>query len=239
MAEMPTGPTTPEDEALAAEYALGLLEANEREAFEQRLRDDAALRDVVANWEASLLPLADTIEPHAPPAGVFSRIEKHLFAVGAEPYKRNFLDSLSFWRGFSAVAAATALFLAIVLFGPSVGPQSDGQALIAQLQNEERVLRVTAYFEQGSETLVVTRSSGDAEPGRDFELWLIAPESDPVSLGTLPIGERAEISLTEELSNQLSLDASLAISDEPSGGSPTGQPTGDILASGPISALQI
>ncbi|KAG1715382.1 ECF RNA polymerase sigma factor SigK [Nymphon striatum] len=37
-----------EDEALAAEYVLGLLGADEVKAFDKRLRDDPALRDILA-----------------------------------------------------------------------------------------------------------------------------------------------------------------------------------------------
>ena len=239
MATDPTLTATPEDEALAAEYALGLLDAQERAAFEARLRDDHALRTLVESWDETFLPLAEAYEPVAPPAGVLTRIEERVFPDTASKAPSSWLDSLWLWRGLSAVAAAAALFLAVAVYVPERAPQTSGEALIAQLQNEERALRVAAYFEPGSDTLVLTRTSGDPESGRDFELWLIAPESAPVSLGTLPAGARVEVSLADDLASQLDLGAALAISDEPAGGSPTGQPTGDILAVEPVSALQI
>ncbi len=239
MANEPTSSAMPEDDALAAEFALGLLSADEREAFELRLRDDQALRAAVASWDETFLPLAGSFGPVAPPSGALTQIEQRLFPESTQAHKQGFLSSLWFWRGFSAVAAAAALFMAVAVYAPTTGVQPDGRALIAQLANEERALSVAAYYEPGSDTLVLTRTSGDPEAGRDFELWLIAPESAPISLGTLPVGERVEVALEPDLAQQLDLGAALAISDEPDGGSPTGQPTGDILAVGPVGALNI
>jgi anti-sigma-K factor RskA len=240
MATDPTPTARSDDEALASEYALGLLNEAERHAFEQRLRDEPALRANVALWDEAFLPLAEAFQPVAPPSGVLEAIETRLFADHSSvEAKSGWFSSLWFWRGISAVAAAAALFLAVVVYLPSLDPRTEGQALIAQLQNEERALDVSAYFEPGSDVLVLTRASGVPTSGRDFELWLIAPESEPVSLGTLPAGERIEVALEPDLTVQLELGAALAISDEPNGGSPTGQPTGEILAVGPVSSLQI
>ena len=239
MVDDPGTPAMPDTSALAAEYALGLLTSQERVTFEKRLLDDAVLRTMVAEWDEMLLPLADAFEPIAPPINALARIEDRLFSGMANRSTQSFLSSLWFWRGFSAVTAAAALFMAVTLYAPTTGIQPGGQALIAQLQNDGRDLAVSAYYEPGSDTLVLTRTSGNPDTGRDFELWLIAPESAPVSLGTLPEGERIEVALSSELAAQLALGAALAISEEPSGGSQTGQPTGDILAVGPVSALQI
>ncbi|MBO6676570.1 MAG: anti-sigma factor [Rhizobiales bacterium] len=229
----------PDDEALAAEYALGLLNAAERQAFEQRLRDEPALRATVASWDETFLPLADDFEPVAPPSGALAAIETRLFAdASSQEANSGWLSSLWFWRSFSAVAAAAALFLALAVYLPSFGPRTEGQAFIAQLQNEGGSLSIAAYFEPGSATLVLTRASGEPAADRDFELWLIAPDRPPVSLGTLPSGERVEIAVDESLASQLNIGTDLAISDEPNGGSPTGQPTGDILAVSPLAALQ-
>jgi anti-sigma-K factor RskA len=235
----PNLPERSEDEALAAEYALGLLGAEERRAFERRLREDPALRAMVDSWDQTFIPLAAAFEPVTPPTGTLTLIEDRLFADKRNEAKPSLLSSLWFWRGFSAIAAAAALFLAVAVYVPGLNQQPEGQSLIAQLQNEERALSVSAYFEPGDNTLVLTRASGVPESGRDFELWLIAPESAPVSLGTLPVGERIEVALAPDLIEQLDLGAALAISDEPNGGSTTGQPTGDILAVGPVSALNI
>ena len=186
-----------------------------------------------------MLPLADAIEPVTPPAGPLTQVEVRLFADTPSEDRPGLFGSSLLWRSFSTVAAAAALFLAVAVNMPGSNLQIGGQALIAQLQNEERALNVSAYFKPGANTLVLSRASGDPESGREFELWQIAPESAPVSLCTLPVGERIEVAVEPNLAQQLDLGAALAISDEPDGGSPTGQPTGDILAVGSVSLLQI
>ena len=49
-----------EIEALAGEYVLGTLDADERRAAEARLAADPSFRTAVAGWERRLQPLADT-----------------------------------------------------------------------------------------------------------------------------------------------------------------------------------
>lgn len=241
MAPEPTLSDLPEDEALAAEYVLGLLTADERAAFEARLRDDPVLRRRVDAWQETLLPLADAVAPVTPPAGLFSAIEGRLFPARRSDPKPGWLDSLWFWRSVSAAAAAVALVLAVAVAVDLPRPDRPAgrDVLIAQLQNDERGLDVAAYFEPGTNRLVLTRASGDPASGRAFELWIVVPEAAPVSLGTLPPESRVEVALGSDLAGRLDAGAALAISDEPAGGSPTGQPTGAILAVGPVSALRI
>ena len=78
---------------------------------------------------------------------------------------------------------------------------------------------------------------GNARPGRTLELWLIkAGAAQPVSLGVLTAEETSRFTLPEQLASGFA-QAVLAISDEPAGGSPTGLPTGAVLATGKITKL--
>ena len=68
-------------------------------------------------------------------------------------------------------------------------------------------------------------------------MWLIADGAGaPVSLGVLPAAQFAELAIPADQIAALA-GATLAISDEPLGGSPTGQPTGAILAVGKVNTL--
>jgi anti-sigma-K factor RskA len=59
----------------------------------------------------------------------------------------------------------------------------------------------------------------------------------PLSLGILATDETInEFIIPENFRNQM-VGATLAISDEPVGGSPTGAPTGAVLAAGDITTL--
>ena len=63
-----------------------------------------------------------------------------------------------------------------------------------------------------------------------MELWLIPADGVPRSIGVIPVAERTAMVLSPQILAALAAGTTLAISDEPAGGSPTGQPTGAVLA---------
>ena len=64
------GPDLPDDDALAAEHALGVLTTRERAAAEQRMaRDPAFAADVLA-WRARLAPLVEEVASVTPPSAL-------------------------------------------------------------------------------------------------------------------------------------------------------------------------
>jgi anti-sigma-K factor RskA len=65
-----------------------------------------------------------------------------------------------------------------------------------------------------------------------LELWLIAQDGVPVSLGLLAAGGETVLVPPADLAAQLP-GATLAVSAEPPGGSPTGSPT-RVLGAGPV-----
>ena len=85
-------------ERLAAEYALGTLRGRARERLQHWLRDDTELAAEVARWEARLAPLAGAVQPVAPPARVWAKIERRL-----SPRK-----PFSFWKALGLVASGAA-----------------------------------------------------------------------------------------------------------------------------------
>lgn len=93
-----------------------------------------------------------------------------------------------------------------------------------------------ARYDDKQGVLEVSRIRGEAAQGRSLELWLIAGQNDPVSLGVLPTDKRGRITIDARL-RPLMDNAVLAISDEPLGGSPTGRSTGPVLAVGQINSV--
>lgn len=215
--------------ALAAEYALGLLSPAEARAFEDLLSTDPDLRDAYAEWVEDFVTLTDGIAPQTPPASVEKAIEAQLFPQS---------KTVSGWRarlGLLPAALTGAVLAAVVLvafdFGPK-GPDFEPE-LVATLGGDGDSLRVAASFDAETSVLRVDRAAGTAADGRSFELWLIVGDNLPVSLGVLPDAAVAEFVLPAQLAS----GAILAISDEPLGGSPTGQPTGDVLAAGALTPV--
>lgn len=216
------------DTVLAGEYVLHLLDATERRAFESRLNSEPALHNLVRDWEAGLAPLAKDIAPVLPPARLKTELERSLF-----PESRPASGWL--WRWISGGLVAASLIAGGVLLAPTLGLRSTPvPALSASVASEDGSLVIAAlYFDQGL-TLEVERQTGAAFPGRVLELWLIAEgAAAPVSLGVLSSETQTSIDLSTDIATQLT-GAVLAVSDEPLGGSPTGAPTGVVLATGVV-----
>lgn len=219
-----------DDRVLAGEYTLGLLSAEEAAAFEARMVREPELRALYAQWDEDFAGLTDDITPQAPPARVWQQIEAGLFDTRA---RGSWLRRLTLWGG--GLAAAAVLVLAVGLPDlvergpvPPVDPP-----YVAQIAAEDGSLVVQAVYDDATGTLFVDREAGGAAPGRALELWLIAGEDAPVSLGVMPQDAQATLRVADDLRGRVA-GSVLAISDEPEGGSPTGAPTGDVLAVGPV-----
>jgi anti-sigma-K factor RskA len=72
--------------------------------------------------------------------------------------------------------------------------------------------------------------------GKSYELWALPRGGAPVSLGLLPATGRAERTLSEPQRAALLAADKVAVSVEPTGGSPTGSPTGPIVIVSPVPA---
>jgi len=70
--------------------------------------------------------------------------------------------------------------------------------------------------------------------GRAPELWLIAKGEKPVAIGMISTSAPIALPLEGALLHRVGPTAVLAVSVEPPGGSPTGQPTGPVIATGAI-----
>ncbi|MGV3650238.1 MAG: anti-sigma factor [Devosia sp.] len=226
------------DSVLAAEYALGLLSPADRAAFAARLADEPGLAAMLAGWQARFASLDDEFEPVQPPAAGFARIEARLFEP-APARKAGWWDSLALWRGLAAGAFAVAVITtSLALMRPApADPTVLATQLVAALRAQEGSgVEFVAFYDAASATVRLAPLSGAAVPQRDYELWLIAGSAAPVSMGVIPVA-RSAVPVSEPLRGELDAGATLAVSLEPEGGSPTGSPTGPIVALGPAIAI--
>lgn len=222
-------PMEEEDKILAAEYVAGLLNPLERASFVRRLGEEPALRGEVQFWDEKLFPMTDALSSVEAPANVFAEIEKRLFSE--ETKSASWFESLFFWRSLSfASLAALAVAGALFVLSPQPGI-SPSQNFVAELSGPQQTLKVAMLYDTQKGEIKFNRVSGAAVSGRDFELWLIEGKNAPVSLGVLPSSNSGVIKISGALKQKIA-GSLLAISDEPSGGSPTGQPTGAVIATG-------
>ena len=85
--------------------------------------------------------------------------------------------------------------------------------------------------------MLVLPVSAVIPPDKTAELWLIPPGDKPHSLGVVDVSHPVSVTIPPTLRNAVTLKAAMAISVEPPGGSPTGQPTGPVIAKGGISSI--
>ena len=214
-------------ERLAAEYALGTLRGRARERLQRWMRDDPELAREVAEWEARLAPLAQAVAPVAPPARVWNALQTRLDGTRKV--------SFSVWRalGWMAGGAAVAL-VAVALLLPSLHDAAPAAyvAVLSDAKTNRAVLVATAG--QADKVLRVNTLDPSIQvSGRSLELWALPRDGKPKSLGVIGAADRAVLRLDAPADKSLGNVPALAISLEPQGGSPTGQPTGPVLYSGP------
>jgi len=214
--------------ALAAEYALGTLRGAARIQFEQKMREDPELAAEVARWQEAFTQLDNQIVPVIPPASVWKRIQHNLALQPARlpvPAKRPVRTYLG-W----ALAAGLAALLLIprLLVQPETPTPVAVLASSAGAQNGQWVVSV----DMSTRSLMLTPLKAQGIAGdRSLELWAIPPGGKPRSLGLLNTQQPTQLALAEKMPDP---GYTLAISLEPRGGSPTGQPTGAVLYSGAL-----
>ena len=240
---------------IAGEYVLGTLSLDERKDVEARLEHDRDLVQAVKRWEQRLAPLNDDealtqtqIHPPdsvwqsiAPHLGEQADVKKFLQGVGDNVFAVIALERLKQSRNRWRSAAIGAMALAASLIGlqalgislPFMQPPSSivEQRLVGVLNPSGSSPGFLIRVDIANKRLEVERLTKEASSGKDYELWLIEPDSAPKSLNV--VGRNK----VQEISYQSAVDAkglTFAITLEPEGGSPTGKATGPIVYSGTL-----
>lgn len=228
----PTDGTHDDLQTQAGEYVLGTLDASQRRAMQARLLDEPALRAAVHDWEQRLLPLTALAPPVQPAPHVWQRIAASIAPASraqSTPLRNRWWqwDSLALWRGLAGTGFAAAAVLTAVLvvreaappaapryFVVLAAPQSQSPGWLVQAQAENRLRLVPL----GNDTVPAEKS---------LQFWTKADSwSAPVSLGLVQPGAAIEVPLDKLPPLQPNQLFELTL--EPSGGSPTGRPTGPI-----------
>jgi anti-sigma-K factor RskA len=230
---------------IASAFVVGTLAPRARDWVERRLRHDAALCFAVTGWQDHLARWVELLAPVEPRPEVWEALARRVGAAApavvaapvtpsaasppvpeAEPER--WLGSLAFWRGGAQLAFAAALALAIGLgLALQPVPPPTHTAVFADGQGRP-VWILEARLPEGRLALRAL-AAATPPPERAYELWMLPAGGAPVSLGLLPASGTAQIKLAADLGLRLQTAAGLAVSVEPAGGSPTGQPTGPVV----------
>lgn len=226
------------DDALVAEFVLGLLDQAEHEAFARRVASEPRLRIAVIEWRSRLMGLDDAFADAPPPAAAWGRIESRLF--GKPAAAGGWWNSLALWRSVAAGALAVAVVaVGFNVFRPAqLNPQDLAVQLVAALQAQEGSgVEFVAFYDTASGAVRLLGLSGEPVPDKDYELWFIKGSDAPVSMGVIPVDQRKEITLDAAARAGIGEGTVLAVSLEPKGGSTTGAPTGPVVSAGPALAI--
>ena len=223
------------DNIIAGEFVLGVLSAKDRASVQARLKSDQAFARKVAHWEQHFSALNDDYADAAPPAHVFSTIEKRLFE-GTAPANVSLWSSLLFWRSLSFASLAIVAGLGLLQLGLFT-PVTTSKPLVAQLKSENGNINLVALYDNQSGIVKLTPAAAGKPDEKSLELWLIDGDKPAVSLGVLPSSGDGEVKIPPAFRNKITDGIVLAVSLEPFGGSPTGKATGPILAVGKAQSL--
>ena len=219
--------------ALAAEYVLGSLRGRARRRFERLMSQRSEWRDEVDVWSRNLAGFAATVEPVDPPPSLWGKIQARTTRprVSAAP------AVLGWWQALAGVASTIAMVLAIVLLATPPAPAPRVAVLKDQDARAGWMLTIVPKKAGGADMRIVVEGAR-AVPDRSFELWAVPGTGQPpVSLGLLPAQGEATRPVPAMAAGLLQPGAALAVSIEPPGGSPTGQPTGAIAYQGKLTAM--
>ncbi len=278
---------------LAAEYALGTLDSDDRANVQMLMAIDPGFAAAVAEWERRLGELHALVSPIEPPASTWDWVKAR---IAAEPQAAKLwlppveevaepppprppqvpVEELAAapialwrararsWRGVAAgIGAAAAALIALVVardLAPGVFPAALQPPVrivekevvrtvevvrevpspriaqyVAMLQRDAASPAFVLTFDMSRRTLSVRRMSVQQQTGKDYELWLVSDKFPaPRSLGTVGAQEYTVRRDFADYDAPTLNAASYAISLEPSGGSPTGVPTGPVMFRGKL-----
>lgn len=246
----------PSDDLLAAEFVVGVLDADQRRRVQTRIDTEAAFAGLVAEWELRLIGLLAEIDPVSVPEHVWLQLRTRLGWSPVEGARRGVWQNAGFWRAATAVAAAAAI--AAVVVGriadaptsapqppqvavqpvPAPAPEETAAKPVTTLAHDDGTTGWLASVDvvRGSVLMVPVPAPADTQ-GRVPELWLIPTGEAPRSLGLVSIDKSHTVSVPAELRRALAVGSTLAITLEPQGGAPGGVPTGPVIVKGDIRAI--
>lgn len=217
-------------------YVLGLLRGQERRDFEADMAADPVLAAEVAAWEQKFLPLSLAVPQIQPDAGVWRAIEESIAVP--EPFvakrRRNhsmlrdwLWDNLPVWRGIGAIGVAAAVALAVLLPRPQPSP-----SMVAVLSTKSGPVFTVALRANGALDIAAVKHAPPPE-GKVWQLWAVGKDQKPISIGFVTPGstQLQPRDLPQPLRKP---DTLIAVTAEPPGGSPTGQPDMPIMFAGPL-----
>ena len=241
---IPTPDDGPDPDMMAAELALGLLDGDERATALRRVLAEPGFAQAVEIWRRRFGHLFDIWPEVAAPDAVFARVERTIDTPVAPPV--TIVRANRIWPAATAVAtAAAAALLAVVVLRPEppapapvTVPVAAAPAtmLVAAIDPGARGAPLSAVYDPATGGLRVS-AAALADANQSAQLWVIGADATPYSLGLLRPDGASTLTVAAADRRRIAAGATLAISLEAIGGSPTDKPEGPVVATGKLSQV--
>ncbi|KGQ19946.1 RskA domain containing protein [Lysobacter dokdonensis DS-58] len=240
------------DDVIAAEYVLGTMDAQSRQAFAERIAREPGLARAIDAWRMRLAPLADDIAPVVPPMYLWHKVRARAGLDVAQPARverERWWDRIAFWRGMSlaGLAATTACVIALIALPRNPASQIPAPVhsalphpvrLVSTMNDGKGRNTYMAAVDDDACTLVLMPLVKDPTPGEVPQVWLVSSDGSTQSLGVGNDAPLQSMTVPDALrAHLLRDDHTIAVSMEPPGGSKTGHPTGFVIGRGQLTHL--
>ena len=248
-------PPIDDDDLLAGEYALGVLDADARRATQRRIDADRDFAARVARWDAHFSPWLLRVDAVEPGAQVWPRIRTSLGWSAVEGHRKGLWDNAAFWRGTTALAVAASVFAVAIGVWRTPEPAAPVPPPVVVVQpppatDEAAALPVTVLATDDGNTGWIARVAPDRSKvlmvptprpldagGKVNELWIIASGEAPKSLGFVSNDKAHSIDIPATLRDAVAAGAVFAVTLEPEQGLPHAAPSGPVVAKGQILSI--
>jgi anti-sigma-K factor RskA len=227
--------THPEMDELYELFVLGALERNQAQEIEQHLQDNCPYcQERVREANELMAAFASVAEPVKPPKELRNRVLASIAPAASKPNK-------SWLAGLLALGAAcAALIVFCILLGNQVGNlRSQLGATVRERDELQAALKVLSRSEtrtvqfgkanQPQGRVFVNRTGGlvftasglpQLANNRTFELWLVPPRGTPRPAGLFQADANNDAVRVSSAQVNPADTAAVAVSVEPTGGSP-------------------
>lgn len=222
---------------LASNYVLGTLPDLVAKRVDSIRANEVnqALNDRILFWETTMSPLNDDIQEIEPLSATFANISHELgFSESAEQpeaWWKSWFRSPVHWVSVASVFMVALLSINTLQTDDSLGPLS----YVAVLANTDQQPQLVAATYGDTRTLLLDIVELPVLAKEEsFELWVKSKTDNQIrSLGEIPKGQNSfERELTVAEWRLIKDSDSLLVSIEEIGGSPIGEPLGQVISQG-------
>ena len=230
---MTTEPALTEDTA-AAELALGVLDGDERAGALRRMIAEPSFAREVEHWRDHFGSLFAGVWERDAPGGMLERVQARIGGGRAVAAIR----PRNPWKPAALAASVAALAMTVVAFRPvPVAPvQVAAAPMIAAMAAADGSNGQPALYDAAA-GMVKMPGEMPIPVGHSAQLWAIHGDQPPIPLGTFKAAGPGMYVAEAKMGAVIEPGTKLAITIEPMGGSPTGKPTGAVIASGLLSKV--